>query len=230
MDTPPGQGTLSVAREFNLARANWEGPAAPIGRSTTKVGPDNHDLPAITVDPSGRPLVVIGAHHATFLMYSARRPNSVLGGWTPPEAVGAPQLGRRFAEYSYVSLNMARDGIINIIARAEYRGGRYELVQLRRTPRLGWQRWPGGAPDRTIAMPRRNSYAVWRQRISMAPDGALYLSFAYMPNSLTGAEAAVLGLAPPRPADCRADRCWYRDAPTIGALTLVSRDNGATWR
>ena len=223
-------GTQAMARQFDRRTLAWRGPARAVGRSTTKVAPDAHDLPSITMGPDRRPVVVVAAHHATFRLFVSRRPGSVIDGWSPPETLGAPSRGREYGEYSYPSLNMSRRGVINIVARSEGRGGNYDLVQLRRTPDGSWTGWPGDAPHRLLVAPGRLQYVAWRQHVTQAPDGTLYLSFAFYPNQLTPAEATRFGLGPSSGTNCLPDtRCWFNDAPTLPGRTLVSRDDGATW-
>ncbi len=226
-----GGGTQSVAREWDRRAGRWLGAAQEIARSTTSgAGPDNHDLPALALLPSGHVVAVIGAHHAVLRMVTSNAPGTVARGWSAPETIGAPEQGRAFQQYSYVSLNVSRTGTINVVARAEGRQAHYDLVQLRKPAGGTWTSWPGGTPQRTIAAPDRALYAAWRQRVSEGPGGALYLSFAYFPNRLADDEAKALGLADAPRRDCAKDRCWYQDAPTLRPVTLVSTDDGATWR
>ncbi|SFS10938.1 hypothetical protein [Sphingomonas jatrophae] len=224
------QGALIVSRELDLRTLAWAAPAAPVGRSTTAGANDNHDLPAIARLPSGRLITVVGAHHAQFRLFESRKAGTTLSGWGAPQPVGDPARGGAFAEYSYTSLNVARDGTINIVARAEGRGGHYDLVQLRRRPNGSWL-WPDGQPHRLIAAPKRHAYAAWRQRVSEAPDGTLYLFFSYFPNRLSPVEATAMKVARSGARDCTQPdgRCWYPDVPTFATRTLVSHDAGATW-
>jgi hypothetical protein len=220
---------LSVGRSFDRDKGVWTGPPVPIGRSTTRKGPDDHDLPAITFGPDGRAVVVVGAHHAVLEMYTAKQPASVTSGWSRPEPVGDPQRGAQFAEYSYASLNMSKTGTINIVSRNEGDNGYYQLIQFRRLAGGSWTDWPGGLPHRLIATPSRHAYGSWRQRVNQMPDGELVLSFSYFPNQLTDAEAANLHLDPHKDAsqcDPHTHRCWYVKAPIMIPRTLVSRDEG----
>lgn len=224
-------GTQSVAREFDRRRGQWATAPLEIGRSTTGGGgPDNHDLPALALLPSGKLVAVIGAHHSLLQMVTSNAPGTIRDGWTAPETIGAPDRGKAFQQYSYVSLNVSRRGTINIVARAEGRQAHYDLVQLRKPAGGTWTQWQGGEPQRAIASPDRALYAAWRQRVSEGPSGALYLSFAYFPNRLDANEAQALGLAGAARRNCAKDRCWYQDAPTLKPVTLVSTDDGATWR
>lgn len=225
------KGTLSMARRFDLKTKKWDGTAVPIERSTTKIGPDLHDLPAITMGKDRRAIVVIGAHHALFRILTARKPENIAAGWSPPIIIGDPAQGPPYREYSYVSLNLSLRGTLNIVARAEGRWGYYDLVQFRKSADGQWTDWPGARPHRIIASPRRTGYIAWRQRISMAPDGRLTLSFAYFPNRLTSSEATALGLSTSDGVDCRPMdvRCWYPNSPTLAPRTIVSTDDGLTW-
>lgn len=226
-----GGGTQSVAREYDRRSGQWLTDAQEIARSTTRgAGPDNHDLPALALLPSGRIVAVIGAHHAVLRMATSNAPGTIRKGWGAPETIGAPERGRQFQQYSYTSLNVSRTGTINIVARAEGRQAHYDLVQLRKPAGGEWTSWAGGEPQRTIASPDRALYAAWRQRVSEGPDGKLYLSFAYYPNRLADDEAKALGLADAPRRNCAKERCWYQDAPTLRPVTLVSDDDGATWR
>ena len=222
-------GTQAMGRQFDRRTGQWVGEAEPIGRSTTRVTPDDHDIPAIAMKADGKAIVVIGAHHAIFQMLTARAANSLTSGWTAPELVGAPTLGPEYSSYSYVSLNVSRRGTINIVARAEGRRYIFELVQFRKTGDGGWTNWPGGLPHRVIATPNRQYYGVWHQQMTETESGRLYLSFDYVANQLTDEEAQMLGLAGEKKYDCRISRCFYRNVPEIEPRTLVSDDEGLTW-
>jgi hypothetical protein len=222
-------GTLSVMRQFNRASKRLESEEIPVGRSTTLKTPDNHDLPAITMGPDRRPIIVIGAHHARFLMFTAKEAGTLISGLKFDGPVGGSQLNGAGGSYSYVSLNTSRDGTINIIARAESDETRYQLVQLRKPWQRPWTVWPNGLLHRVIAQPSRPHYAAWRQRVTMARDGRLFLNFRYFPNMLTDVEAASLGIAGSKPAQCIDKFCWYNNAPELAPVTLESDDNGGSW-
>jgi hypothetical protein len=220
------EGTASVTREIDRRTGQWAGGPKLLGRSTSSTGgPDNHDLAALSMLPSGHLLAVIGAHHSRFKVYESLRPGTALGGWGTPTVLGNNVQN----QFSYVSLNVSRAGVINIIARSEWRDGFYELVQFRRNSNRQWQVWPGGALARPIAIPNRHAYVAWRQRLTMGPDGELYLDFAYYANRLTDAEANQLQLPYRDRAACATGRCWYNNAPTSEGITLVSTDDGASW-
>jgi hypothetical protein len=223
-------GTQSVGRQFDRRAGSWSAPAAPIGRSTTKVTPDNHDIPAITMGPGGKAIVVIGAHHALLQMQIAKAADSITAGWSAPEIIGSPGLGAEYASYSYVSLTMSRQGTINIVARAEGYRWLFELVQFRKTANGSWNDWPGGRPHRIIAIPNRPAYGLWHQRVTADRAGRLYLSIAYVANQLTVEEANLLHVANARTFDCRSDRCFYTGVPDLEPRTLISDDDGMTWR
>lgn len=223
-----GPGTLTMAREFDRRRAEWIGPAVPLGRSTSIAHSDAHDTPAIACLPNRRIIVVTGAHHALFRMYTSKE-DTIASGWHDFEIVGDPSQGKAFQQYSYPSLNVSRSGMINIIARAEGDQGRYELVQLRKRPDGIWAEWPGSKPHRILAMPNRPQYVAWRQRVTEDADGILYLHFAFFPNMLTVGEASELGVVRNEETRCQGARCWFNNAPTLGQVTLISRDDGLTW-
>lgn len=223
-------GTQSVARQMDLQSGQWEGPAVEIGRSTTAKGPDPHDLPAIAQLPSGKLVVVIGAHHALFRIFESNSPHTIAAGWGAQAVVGDPSKGRSFTEYSYVSLNISHSGTMNIIARDEGDQGRYTLVQFRKLIGGTWDSWADGTPHRAIAVPGRVQYVAWRQRVSEGPSGLLYLNFAFYPNMLTDAEATQFGVHKNGSETCDKDRCWYAAAPTLALHTLVSSDDGLNWR
>lgn len=224
------QGTLAVARELDLVTLSWTGGPVPIARSTTKLGGDNHDLPAITRLPSGGLIVVIGAHHARLQVVESCDTSGSVRCWKTPITLGDPEKGRAYSEYTYSSLNVSRLGVVNIIARAEGRIGHYDLVQFRRSAQGSWTEWLGGLPHRPVVVIHRPAYGAWRQQVSESPSGRLYLHFAYWPNSLTLSEAMVLGLDAPASDQCAQGRCWYANVPTLSPRTLISDDDGLTWR
>lgn len=223
-------GTQSVILEYDRSSHRIVGSEKNLGRSGTPTkGPDPHDIPAITADPSGRLMVVIGAHHAQFRMLTAREPWSIAQ-WEGPVSLGEPAQGHRYGSYSYVSLNTSRDGTINIIARSEGTGGYFQLVQLRRPAGKSWEIWDG-LRHRVLVTPHRVSYAAWRQQVTMDRQGRLYLNFRYYPNMFTSQEAKAAGLAGGKVSYCPGNgRCFYDKAPDRAPLTLVSNDEGQTWR
>ncbi|EJL32332.1 hypothetical protein PMI02_01517 [Novosphingobium sp. AP12] len=228
VDDGLGQGTLSVAREVDRTTGRL-GPERQVGRSTTAQAPDMHDIPAITAGPDGHLVVMIGAHHAWFLMFRSRQPGTTAGGWIPEGPVGKE--GSATGTYSYISLATSRDGTMNVVARGEDGRARYSLVQLRKPWGKPWTRWPNGSIRRVLAEPNRAHYAAWRQRMTMDLAGQLYLNFRYYPNMLTDAEARTLGVAGGPRKDCdKGGLCWYADAPELTPRTLVSSDNGVSWR
>ncbi|QIG79520.1 BNR-4 repeat-containing protein [Stakelama tenebrarum] len=224
------EGTLGMARQFDLATMEWSGPAQAIARSSSKQPADPHATPSIAPTPSGTFIVAIGGHQSPILLFRSRRPHDVTTGWISEGAVGAPDSGPQFHEYTYPSLDIARDGTINIIARAEA-GGRFKLVQFRRRPGGDWRRWDRkGSPHRVLVMPDRGGYGAWRHRTSMGPDGELFLNFSYYANNLTESEARQLGIFDGQRTSCREGRCWYIDAPTQPSRTLHSDDDGLHWK
>jgi hypothetical protein len=221
-------GTLTMAREYDRTHDKWIGPATPIARSSSAANSDAHDLPAIAYLPKGRVVVVIGAHHAQFRMYTSKT-DTIAGGWDGPEIVGDPRKGKAYQQYSYASLDVSSKGTINIIARAEGDRGRYELVQLRKRSDGSWIGWPEATPHRVLAMPNRPQYVAWRQRVTQDVVGNLYLHFAFFPNMLTEGEASALHLSKNDGTRCEGARCWFDNAPSLKQITLVSYDEGATW-
>jgi hypothetical protein len=224
-----GRGTLSVARQYDRASHKLEGEEVPIGRSTTLKGPDPHDIPAITGDAAGQLTVVIGAHHAMLQTVQSREPGSVLSGFTDPQPIGNPNRPQD-SSFSYESLDMSRDGTLNMISRAEGDSTLYQLVQFRRPAGSDWTVWPNRYHYRVIARPNRPSYVAWRQRVTVDRNGVLYLHLRYYLNSLTADEAKSIGVAgtPTQSCDARG-RCWYVNSPDLQPDTLVSRDDGLTW-
>ena len=228
---PKGTGTAAFGRQYNRATRQFESDELPLGRSLTVAGPDPHDAPGITADARGTLAVVLPGHQVMLQMIRSRTPLSMTGGWSAPELIGQPRVANRYGRYTYPSLTTSRDGTINIIARAEGTGGLDKLVQLQKKPDEDWTVWPDGTVDRAIAVPKRTYYAAWRQRVTMSPDGTLYLNFRYFPDELLPDEIVRFGLAGVKPASCAANgRCWFKDAPDLAPITLVSSDEGDSWR
>ncbi|SDA36956.1 hypothetical protein SAMN03159340_04063 [Sphingomonas sp. NFR15] len=225
-------GTEALGRTFDRTTGEWTGGMVSLGRSTTVASPDDHDLPAITMDRSGTLTVVLGAHHAHFKVLQSLLPQSMSSGWSPPVTIG--QSGRdngdrAEASFSYTSLNTALDGTVNIVARAEGTSF-YNLVQFRKPPGQSWAKSSGGIVPRLISSSGRHGYAAWRQQVTADRAGRLYLNFVYYANNLSVAEAAAGGVADSPRKDCVNARCWYINAPSARPITLVSDDNGETWK
>lgn len=221
-------GTRIVVRQIDRAKHAIEGDEVELGRSQTQACADVHDIPAITMGPDRRLIVVIGAHHALLQWVRAQAPDSAIGGWSAATPIGTDGLAKGDV-FTYISLTMSRDGTLNLISRLTDASARYPLVQLRKPWNEPWQRWPGGTIVRPIAMPDRSHYSAWRQRMTMDGLGNLYLNFRYYPNMLTKSEAAQEGLVGTETRDCVQGLCWYVAMRERGAVTLVSTDGGLTW-
>lgn len=223
-------GTLSVAREINRATLQPEGREVIIGRSLTPKGPDLHDMPAITGDATGRLTVIIGAHHARLQVARTLSQRSIADGFTPLSPIGNLAIPQD-SSFSYASLNTLRDGHLIIISRAEGDSYFYKLVEFIGEPGgENWRIWPNGYHYRVIATPHRQSYAAWRQRVTLDRNGRVYLNLRYYPNVLTPDEAEEAGVSTNARRNCRErDRCWYEGVPDFDPRTLVSNDGGLTW-
>lgn len=225
-------GTEALGRTFDRATGKWVGDAVFLGRSATAASPDNHDLPAITMDSSGVLTVVLGAHHAHFKVLQSLRPRSMSSGWSGPVTIGESDRGaddRSEASFSYTSLNTALDGTVNIVARAEGTSF-YNLVQFRKPPSQSWTQSAAAVVPKLISTSGRHGYAAWRQQVTADRTGRLYLNFAYYANNLSLAEASAAGVMGSPKKDCVNTRCWYINAPSAKPVTLVSVDSGLTWR
>lgn len=221
-------GTLIAIRQFDRASRRLEGEEVLLGRSSTLARADVHDIPAITMGPDGRLIVIIGAHQAPFKWVQATVAHSAIGGWGPATPIVGPG-GPNANRFTYVSLATARDGTINLIARLTSAEASYPLVQLRKPWRKPWQVWGNGDIYRILADPDRAHYAAWRQRLTVDRRGRLYINFRYYPNMLTDQEAALAGLADTPKHSCQGRWCWYQGASDIAPATLVSADTGLTW-
>lgn len=222
-------GTRIVVRQVDRVKHAIEGDEVVLGRSLTQACGDVHDIPAITMGPDRRLIVVIGAHHALLQWVQAAAPDSALGGWSSATPIGTNGLAKGDV-FTYVSLAMSRDGTLNLISRLTDASARYPLVQLRKPWNEPWQRWPSGSIVRPIAVPDRSHYSAWRQRMTVDSLGNLYLNFRYYPNMLSNDEAAREGLAGTETKDCANGLCWYVTVRERDAVTLVSTDGGLTWR
>ncbi|WP_298190300.1 hypothetical protein [Novosphingobium sp.] len=221
-------GTKIVVRQVDRARHALVGDEVVLGRSLTQACADGHDIPAITMGPDRRLIVIIGAHHALLQWVRADAQDSAVGGWSSASPIGTSGLAKGDV-FTYVSLAMSSDGTLNLISRLTDASARYPLVQLRKPWNKPWQRWPDGSIVRPIAEPDRSHYSAWRQRLTVDSLGQLYLNFRYYPNMLTRAEAAQEGLVGTETKDCGHGLCWYVTMRERGAVTLVSTDDGLTW-
>lgn len=224
------QGTLSVAREFETTSETFRTGEIPIGWSATLKGPDNHDLPGLALMPDGKILAIVGAHQALLRVTMSSAVATIEAGWGEPIDIGEPMAAGRYGRFTYPSLDVASDGSVNVIARAEGDRWRFQLVQLRRDKHGVWTTWPNGLKYRVIVSPEREAYMAWRHHVSTAPDGTIYLNYRPYANQLTYAESKLLGVEGGRTADCSETRCWYIDAPTGPAHTIASSDGGITWK
>lgn len=224
-------GTLQFVQTFDRGTLRPRSHARLVGSSFTAVGPDVHDLPAITMTLEGRLRIILGGHHAALGITEGKVPMSIDGGWTPIYKVASKRLQTgEVSSFTYPGVNTSLNGDLNIFARFEGRGYRFELAQIRLGARSDISTIEDAALMRILATNERRNYAAWRNQASFNPKtGALFLNFRFWPNELNDQERSDLNLPADGGTNCRNGRCWYGNVPDINPLTLVSEDGGSSW-
>jgi hypothetical protein len=192
------------------------------------ISQDDHDTPAITGDQSGVLTVLLGAHHGLFKLTQSRSPMAIDRGWTIPEPIGR----RNVDTFTYISLLTDNEQTLQVFARREgdFADYHFQLVQMRKPHGAPFELW-GDKIYRVIVEPGRAFYAAWRQRLTLAPDGRLFLHFIYSPNDLTPEEEAILPHHPihDAPTVCERGRCFMHLEVDLFPTVLVSYDRGQTF-
>jgi hypothetical protein len=148
------------------------GPLALVG-----YGPpanDVHNSPCITIDGKGYLHVLIGTHGRTFKYVRSQKPNSVNGGWTQAEDVGA---GLR---QTYVGMVCDQNDTLHLVFRLwlddnkYYPAGYYaNLAYMSKRPA---EKWSNARP---LVVAPFSEYSIFYHRLTIDRKGALFLSYDY---------------------------------------------------
>lgn len=229
-------GTEVKIKQFQKASGS-EDAEVTLGRSSTtpKIA-DNHDIPAVTIDSTGKLHVVFGAHQEMFKYRRSNNAFDISGGWSSEVELGEPEIGvapnTTWGSNTYVSLNITPEDQLIVLSRNEGDTYRFAIAQIilpadwTQVSEVTWN----GVKHRLIARPDRNFYGAWRQRVTQDRQGNLYLNIRWWPNDLTAEEAAELGLYT-EPGNDESERFWFNtEVPYIQPTTFISADGGLTWQ
>jgi hypothetical protein len=155
-----------------------------LGNSGTGAA-DGHNIPAIGMDSTGVLHVVLGAHHKSFKYTYSMSPGD-WEDWSEPKILGGvgnsdpvdPSCWKNCNQYSYVSMQLDLSDNIHIVAR--WSGNTYHFTQayLRKPAGQDWE------PRRNLVVPFRRFYTHWYQKLSLGPNGNLFLSYAEFTDQL----------------------------------------------
>jgi hypothetical protein len=179
---------------------------------------DVHNVPAVCLDSTGTLHVITGAHGQNFVYRHSLKPNDTQSGFSEPvhtldtgyvtEDSDADGLGRQ----TYCSLVCDDQDTLHIAFRQwrqgvdPYHGGaNYAALSIQSKPK--GKPW---GPARPMVVAPLPGYSIYYHKLTVAPDGSLWLSYSY----LSGTKSHQEGF--PELYNNRA--------------VLVSKDHGATWR
>ncbi|MBT3267761.1 hypothetical protein HN371_11435 [Candidatus Poribacteria bacterium] len=125
-------------------------------------GVDNHCGPAFALDRDGRLHAIIGTHHGPFLYRYADNPESPAG-WSEPVALGPRD--------TYPSLVVDASGTLHLAHREA--GDRWQLWYRRKRAGHPWEE------AQSLAISPVPGYNHYMHSLTVAPDGALHLTFQF---------------------------------------------------
>lgn len=188
--------------------------------------PDNHNLPAITVDSKGIFHVVLGAHHDQFEYTHSLKPYDI-SSWRKTEPFGLPKNQKKWGSYTYVSLLCDAQDNLHVVGRWAGAGYYFRLVYMRKKVGQDWE------PHRYLMVPFRNMYSCWYHKLSVDRKGRMFLNYTYYANQL-GKDHMASYLAkwpdetPKQPTKNVASNWLWGLTPHDPGM-LVSDDSGDTW-
>ena len=165
---------------------------------------DDHNQPVMVLDRKGYVHLMLGAHNDTmrYLRSESPHPDS-LSRWAIDEAVGDTTTDDQTCAatnchaFSYPALEVDGDDVVHVVARMPDQYDRYNLVYLQRSP-AGWTRFdqppiahlpanPAAWFQRLI-IPDHELYGVFYHRMSLRPDGTLWVNYSYNFDQFTPGE------------------------------------------
>ena len=238
-------GTPQYAATYDRRTGKVSGKVL-LGSGSTLGGgkPDDHNMPAITLDSRGYLHVVLGAHHEQFQYTRSLRPNSTTSGWTEPVPLGVPRQAGQ-GSYTYVSLICDRQDTLHVVGRWAGAGCApepppatswqmccHQLVYLRKKAGRPWDE------QKSLVVPFRNWYSCWYHKLSLDRGGRLFLNYIYYGQQLTpDVVAAYREKWPneqvrllPDVEPGLADGAAHYTVTAHGPAMLMSDDGGDTWR
>lgn len=139
--------------------------------------PDNHDIPAITIDSEGVAHVITCGHHTNlYHMYSL---SSDFTSWSTPVQIGGAESG---GGHTYPSLICDSQDNLHVVTR--YAGDSYyfNLVYNKRDSDGTWQ------SEVVLVTPNRAFYGIWYHKLSLGKNDKLYLNFTFLPSQFSEEE------------------------------------------
>ena len=246
-NTPlPGQtGTPQYAATYDRRTGKVsERVLLGFGQTLGHEKPDDHNMPAISLDSQGYLHVLLGAHHEQFRYTRSLQPNSTTSGWTEPVPLGVPRQAGQ-GSYTYISLICDQQDTLHVVGRWAGAGCGlqpllatswemccHQLVYLRKKAGQPWEE------QKSLVIPFRNRYSCWYHKLSLDRKGRLFLNYIYYSQQLTPDEVTAyrekwpneeIRLLPDIEPGLAGGAAHY----TVGAhdpAMLMSDDGGDTWR
>lgn len=194
---------------------------------------DDHNWPALAVDSHGILHAVINGHHDPVVYTHSLRPWDI-SAWSEPVRFGAGS--------SYAGLVCDADDTLYAVTRYSDPGYYFRLSLLRKKAGQDWE------PARHLVIPDKPYYKVWMHKLTLAPDGRLFLSYhSQSPNICVFRDEyeAYIDIWPDRELlfqtrdQPRLPLGTYKEQPrkyefyqppASETCLLVSDDHGETWR
>ncbi len=178
-----------VTNEFFVTRS-------PSNRLTPVDVYDSHDEPALIVDSNNYIHFIANSHNGPFYYGISQNPGAISWGFKNVITVGNEIYSNGGAGYSYASPVIDVYNNLHVIARVDDSDAKYKLVHLIKplsasyftmftdpdTKKL--------VPHQLLINPYRTRYGVYYHKVTTDPWGSVWVSYSYMPDQLTAAEAA----------------------------------------
>jgi hypothetical protein len=199
------------------------------GSGTTR---DEHDIPAITADSTGRVHILLGGHHTELRHRSIARADLRSASWdaalSPLTTIGPPP-GQAGWGHTYVALVCDAQDRLHVVTRWSGDRYRFQLVYNRREADGTW------ATQQCLVDPGRTMYVCWHHRLLLEGDRLILTSPGPIWGQVSAQELAsyrrrwpdeLPAAAPGYPANKETFDKMQRRHP---GFTLVSEDGGWTW-
>jgi hypothetical protein len=178
---------------------------------------DVHNVPAVCFDSTGILHIVTGAHGQNFVYRHSLKPNDTQSGFSEPihtldagyvtKDSDADGLGRQ----TYCSLVCDDQDTLHIAFRqwrqgvdSHHGGANYAALSMQSKPK--GKPW---GPARPMVVAPLPGYSIYYHKLTVAPDGSLWLSYSYLSGT----------------------KSYQEEFPELynNCAILVSKDHGKTW-
>ncbi|WP_084605297.1 LamG-like jellyroll fold domain-containing protein [Psychromonas aquimarina] len=191
------------------------------------LSPDNHNIPFILIDSEGKLHVMAGSHQKPFKYLTAKTDSSgnVDGKWSDAvEVVSLNGDGDPFN--TYPGLVIDRNDTIHMVFRKVDEFDRYNLHYMRKKKGQEWE------DIGSMVIPASGTYSVYYHKLSISPNGDLYLNYFFYHHFLSDDSAEEYRKRWPLElieTGGTADINLYSGIKAHNGVLLKSSDGGSTW-